>query len=181
LLAGSSVRLARDRIEADLIRHLQRVDAALFAMVMRQAGLAREITTGIANCIAEQQAGRPCGTTALATRSRRIEEKADRIAMRSPRRQAVGAALAHQGRVPWHEVDHEIEPLRALYRQVAWLGTVQDFRDVIPASSEYLAYVRPVSNETAGSWKLGEQGNEGETFGYRKLADLLRKNEHEWG
>ena len=36
------------------------------------------------------------------------------------------------------EVDHQIEPLRTLYRQVAWLGTVQDFRDVIPASSEYL-------------------------------------------
>ena len=31
LLQGSSVRLARDRIEADLVRHLQRVDAALLA------------------------------------------------------------------------------------------------------------------------------------------------------
>ena len=77
------------------------------------------------------------------------------------------------------EVDHQIEPLRALYRQIAWLGTVQDFRDVIPVSSEYLAYVRPVSNETAGPWKLSEQGNEGEPLGYRKLADLLRRDEHE--
>ena len=45
------------------------------------------------------------------------------------------------------EVDHQIELLRPLYRQVTWLGTVQDFRDVIPASSEQLGYVRPVSNQ----------------------------------
>jgi hypothetical protein len=53
------------------------------------------------------------------------------------------------------EVDHQIEPHRALYRQVAWLGTVQDFRDVISASSEDLAYVRPVSNETRSVDRLG--------------------------
>jgi uncharacterized protein Yka (UPF0111/DUF47 family) len=80
LLAGSSVRLARDRVEADLIRHLQRVDTALLATVMRQSGLAREIATGIANCITEQQAGRSSDRAALASRARRIEEKADRIA-----------------------------------------------------------------------------------------------------
>ena len=81
LLQGSSVRLARDRIEADLVRHLQRVDAALLTIVMRQAGLAREIAAGIAHCIAEQQARRPFDRAALASRARRIEEKADRIAM----------------------------------------------------------------------------------------------------
>ena len=79
------------------------------------------------------------------------------------------------------EVDHEIELLRPLYRQVIWLGTVQDFPDVIPASSEHLGYVRPISDETAGFWKFGEQGNEGEPFGQRKLADLLRRDEHEGG
>ena len=81
LLQGSSVRLARDRIEADLVRHLQRVDTALLTIVMRQSGLAREIAAGIANCIAEQQARRLCDRAALASRARRIEEKADRIAM----------------------------------------------------------------------------------------------------
>jgi hypothetical protein len=60
------------------------------------------------------------------------------------------------------EVDHQIEPLRALYRQLAWLGTVQDFPDVISTSSEYLGYVRPIRNETAGFWKHIEQGNKGE-------------------
>ncbi len=81
LLGGSSVRLVRDRIEADLIRHLQRVDTALLAIVIRQSGLAREIAAGIAKCIAGQQARKPWDRAALASRARRIEEKADRIAI----------------------------------------------------------------------------------------------------
>jgi len=81
LLQGSSVRLARDRIEADLVRHLERVDAALLAVVVRQAGLAREIAAGIAHFIAEQRAHRRFDCAALAARARHIEEKADRIAI----------------------------------------------------------------------------------------------------
>lgn len=81
LLDGSSVRLARARIEADLARRLQRVDGALLAIVIRQAGLAREIAAGILQFVAEQQAGRPFDQAALATMARRIEEKADRIAI----------------------------------------------------------------------------------------------------
>ena len=81
LLEGGSVRLARDRIEADLIRHLQRVDGALLQIVIRQAGLAREIAAGIAQFVAEEWANRPYDRAALALQARRIEEKADRIAV----------------------------------------------------------------------------------------------------
>ena len=81
LLEGGSVRLARDRIEAELVRHLQRVDSMLLAIVVRQAGLAREIAAGIAHFVAEQQAHRPFDRAALAARARRIEEKADKIAI----------------------------------------------------------------------------------------------------
>jgi uncharacterized protein Yka (UPF0111/DUF47 family) len=81
LLAGGSIRFARDRIEADLVRHLQRVDGTLLTIVVRQAGLAREIATGIAHCIAEQQARSPFDRAALAMQARRIEEKADKIAI----------------------------------------------------------------------------------------------------
>jgi hypothetical protein len=56
LLHGRSVRLVRDRIEADLVRHLDRVDSALLAIVIRQAGLAREIASEIARFVAGQQA-----------------------------------------------------------------------------------------------------------------------------
>lgn len=81
LLEGRSVRLARDRIEADLVRRLQRVEATLFAIVVRQAGLAREIAAGIAHFISELQAQRAFDQTALAAKARRIEEKADRITL----------------------------------------------------------------------------------------------------
>jgi uncharacterized protein Yka (UPF0111/DUF47 family) len=80
LLEGGSVRLARDRIEADLIRHLQGVETTLLAIVVRQAGLAREIAAGLARFVAERHARRPFDGTALAAQARRIEEKADRIA-----------------------------------------------------------------------------------------------------
>lgn len=100
LLEGSSVRLARDRIEADLVRHLQRVDTTLLAVVVRQSGLAREIAAGIANCIAEQQARRPWDRAALASRARRIEEKADRIAIETRGEIArLGADLSIKGLV----------------------------------------------------------------------------------
>ena len=37
------------------------------------------------------------------------------------------------------EVDHQIKLLWPLYRQVAWLGSLQDFPDVTAASLEHLA------------------------------------------
>jgi uncharacterized protein Yka (UPF0111/DUF47 family) len=81
LLEGGSVRLARDRIDADLVRHLQRLDGMLLAIVVQQAGLARDIASGLSQFIAEQQAGRSFDRAAFAGRARRIEEKADRIAI----------------------------------------------------------------------------------------------------
>ena len=81
LLQGGSVRLARDRIEAALVAHLQGVDRALLAIVIRQAGLAREIASGISRFICDRRAHRSFDSAALAERARRIEEKADRIAL----------------------------------------------------------------------------------------------------
>jgi len=81
LLQESSVRSARDRVEAALVSHLERVDSTLLAVVIRQAGLAREIAASIAQFIAERQAQRPVDGAALAARAQRIEEKADRIAI----------------------------------------------------------------------------------------------------
>ena len=79
LLQGSSVRLARDRIEAVLVAHLQRVNTRVLAVVIRQAGLAREIAAGIQQFVAERRAHRPFDCADLANRAQRIEEKADRI------------------------------------------------------------------------------------------------------
>jgi len=81
LNAGRSVRLVRDQIEADLVMHLERVDSALLAIVLRQMGLAHDIAAAIAHHIAELQAGRPSDSKQLAVRAGRIERKADRIAI----------------------------------------------------------------------------------------------------
>jgi uncharacterized protein Yka (UPF0111/DUF47 family) len=81
LKEGRSVRLARDRIEADLVRRLKRVDATLMAVVVRQAGLAREIAAAITAHITDLKGGRPGESAALTLQARRIEEKADRIAI----------------------------------------------------------------------------------------------------
>ncbi len=81
LRAGRSERLARNRVEADFVRRLKRVDSTLLAIVVRQAGLAREIAAPVATYVAGLLAGHQGDGAALATRARRIEEKADRIAL----------------------------------------------------------------------------------------------------
>lgn len=81
LAHGTSVRLARDRIEADLARRLKRVDATLLAVVQRQAGLARDIAAAVGEAVRLRLDGRPFDGPHLAADARRIEEKADRIAI----------------------------------------------------------------------------------------------------
>jgi len=95
LAEGGSTRLARDRIEAALVAHLQRVDGALMAVMIRQAGLAREIAAATARFVAARQASEPFDVTALADRARRIEQKADRIAVDA--RSAVARFNANRG------------------------------------------------------------------------------------
>jgi uncharacterized protein Yka (UPF0111/DUF47 family) len=81
LLDGQSIRLVRDRVEAELVRHLARADRALLATIVRQTGLARDIAAAIGQHIADQQSGRSVDRKLLALRARRIEEKADKIAV----------------------------------------------------------------------------------------------------
>jgi len=83
LLGGGSIRTARDRIEADLIRHLQRVDGALLAIVVRQAGLARDIAAGIAEFVAKWLTHETFDRNLLAAAARHIEEKADKIVIQA--------------------------------------------------------------------------------------------------
>jgi uncharacterized protein Yka (UPF0111/DUF47 family) len=100
LLQGSSVRLARDRVEADFVRHLQRVNTTLLAIVIRQGGLAREIGTAVAHTLEEHQKHRTCDGVTLARKAQRIEEKADRIAMEARSEIArLGAARSIEGLV----------------------------------------------------------------------------------
>ena len=79
LLAGKSIRMVRDQIEADLVRHLERVDGTLLSAVLRQVGLAHDLAAAISRHIAALQAGRPADRKLLAQRCGGIEQKADRI------------------------------------------------------------------------------------------------------
>jgi uncharacterized protein Yka (UPF0111/DUF47 family) len=82
---GRSSRLVRDMIETELVRHLDRTDRAMLAIVIRQLGLAHDIAVNIASEIADRAIspairGGVREESSLALRARRIEEKADRIA-----------------------------------------------------------------------------------------------------
>jgi len=81
LLAGRSVRTVRDQIEADLMRHLDRVDGALLAAVLRQIGLAHDLVAAITRHVAALRAGQPADGKLLVQRCGAIEQKADRIAL----------------------------------------------------------------------------------------------------
>ena len=80
LRSGQSVRPVRDRIEADLVRHLARVDSALLAIVLRQLGLAHDLGAATHRHIAALCTGRPVEGKPMAARASHIEQKADRIA-----------------------------------------------------------------------------------------------------
>ncbi|HET7885886.1 MAG TPA: hypothetical protein VFL62_06655 [Bradyrhizobium sp.] len=80
LSGGRSVRLVRDQIEADLIRHLERVDSTLLGSVLRQVGLAHDIIAAVAGHVAAMRAGQSTDGERLSARAGLIERKADRIA-----------------------------------------------------------------------------------------------------
>jgi uncharacterized protein Yka (UPF0111/DUF47 family) len=73
--------LVRDRLEADLVRHLERVDGTLLTIVLRQIGLARDLAVELSRHLAALSAGRPSDAKKLAARGGHIEQKADRIAI----------------------------------------------------------------------------------------------------
>ncbi len=110
MLGGRSVRLVRDAIEADLVRRLERTDSALLAIVVRQAGLAREIAAAIADHLGAQQHQERADGAALAARARGIEEKADQIAIEA-RNEVVrfnaGLTIA-QARQPGRRCDRRV-------------------------------------------------------------------------
>ncbi|GAB6996204.1 MULTISPECIES: hypothetical protein [Bradyrhizobium] len=80
LLAGQSFRLARDRVGAEVVQHLERVDRTLLAVVLRQIGLAQDLAVAVSRHIGDTKADTHAGKQ-LALRAGRIEQKADRIAI----------------------------------------------------------------------------------------------------
>jgi uncharacterized protein Yka (UPF0111/DUF47 family) len=81
LSEGGSVRLARDQIEADIIRRLERTNSTLFALIVQQAGLASAIAERISLYLLELRTGDSGQGDALAAFARRTEQKADRLVL----------------------------------------------------------------------------------------------------
>ena len=71
----------REALEADLVGRIERTESALLTIVVRQMGLARDIAAGIAAILADQQYGQRSAGEAGAARAKRIEKKADTIAV----------------------------------------------------------------------------------------------------
>ena len=80
LREGRSARSVRETLEVDLVRRIERNESALLAIVVRQLGLARDIATAIAADIADHTHGQ-LDAAGTAGRAKRIEEKADAIAL----------------------------------------------------------------------------------------------------
>jgi uncharacterized protein Yka (UPF0111/DUF47 family) len=91
LREARSARSVREMIEVDLVRRIERNDSALLTIVVRQLGLARDIATTIASSIADGHVRR-VNAARNAARAKRIEEKADAIAVDA--RQAVARTQA---------------------------------------------------------------------------------------
>lgn len=81
LKEGGSERLVRDRIAAELLRRLERSEAATLELTIRQAGLARDVAAAVLTHLVELRAGRTGGGPELARRTKAIETKADRLAV----------------------------------------------------------------------------------------------------
>jgi len=80
LLAGRSDRLVRDGVDADLAGRLERTGSSLLQGVVAQAGLAHALATGLSTALAGRSDGGG-DVAAFAATAKRIEEKADRLAL----------------------------------------------------------------------------------------------------
>ncbi len=81
LLSGRADRLVRDAVDAELAGRLERSGSTLLQGVVVQAGLARSIVSDLDEAIRERAAGRSGDGAAVAAIAKRIEEKADRLAL----------------------------------------------------------------------------------------------------
>ena len=81
MLAGRSDRLVRDAVDAELASRLERSGSSLLQGVVIQAGLARDLAAAAWDHLLDRLAGRTIDPLALAARARRLEEKADLVAI----------------------------------------------------------------------------------------------------
>ncbi len=77
LAAGRTARLIRDEIQADLSRRFETAESSVLTVLVRHLGLTRILAGAIAEMLAAPGAASLADRRALASRAKRIEEKAD--------------------------------------------------------------------------------------------------------
>jgi hypothetical protein len=156
---GRSSRLLREVIETELVRHLDRTDNAMLTVVLRQLGLARDIAVAVSGHLVAQpivatperaQNGSP-----LAERARRIEEKADRIAVdaRAAARRLNASPIVAQLVDAAEDTVDELEQAAFL---ASLMPTALDSRFLPPLSTLTDAAIRGVEAAVSGIDAAGE-------------------------
>ncbi|MBO0755511.1 MAG: hypothetical protein J2P54_06595, partial [Bradyrhizobiaceae bacterium] len=79
LLAGRSTRLIRDEVQADLSQLFDTAEAAVLTVLVRHLGLSRMLAGAVADVFAPGGLASAADRAGLALKSKRIEEKADRL------------------------------------------------------------------------------------------------------
>ena len=81
LAAGRSARLIRDEIQADLAQRFETAESTLYAILVRNVGLARMLAADIAERLG--RSGAPGEAWDLAARAKRLEAKGDRLTLQA--------------------------------------------------------------------------------------------------
>ena len=79
LLAGRSARLIRDEVQADLSQLFETAESAVLTVLVRHLGLSRMLACNIMEVFAPDGLAPESERGALASKAKRIEEKADRL------------------------------------------------------------------------------------------------------
>jgi hypothetical protein len=81
LASGRSARLIRDEIQAELTRCFETAESALYTVVLRHLGLSRMLAGLISDAMSGGHLASVAERKAIAAQSKRLEHKADRLAL----------------------------------------------------------------------------------------------------
>ncbi len=81
LASGRSARLIRDEIQAELTQCFETAESALYSVVLRHLGLSRMLAGLISDAMSGGHLASAAERKAIATQSKRLEHKADRLAL----------------------------------------------------------------------------------------------------
>jgi hypothetical protein len=116
LKAGRTARLIRDEIQADLAQRFETAESAVLTVLVRHLGLSRMLAGTIAAAIATPASMNAADRRSLAARSKRLEEKADRLTVQA---REVAARMRETGKL--RPIVDEVENAADAFDECAFL------------------------------------------------------------